>query len=118
MEPFTPEQQAAIAKVIAQEVAQAVAGERVAFAQALDTLRAELEAPGPTLGAWIKGALQSWTVWAGGTVVLLPELLNAIAPLVTEQWGPAVWQRVLQLVGVAMILLRAKTTDSLTAKGT
>jgi hypothetical protein len=56
-------------------------------------------------------------MWVGSIIVVLPELMEALAPIVTEQWGPDVWKRVVQLVGVAMIVLRAKTTVSIPERG-
>ena len=67
--------------------------------------------------AWIRGFLRSWTTWVGSLIVVMPQLLDALAPLVTETWGPEVWKRTLQIVGVVMILLRVKTTESIPDKG-
>jgi len=103
MDPFTIEQQAAIRAVIEAEVARAVQAER--SATTFD------------MGAWVRGAVRSWTVWSGALLVALPELLDAIAPLVTEQWGADVWRRVVQITGVVIVLLRIKTTDSIPEKG-
>jgi hypothetical protein len=100
MEGFTPEQQAAIRKVIVDEVA-----------------RARIEASRPGIVQWVQGGLASWTVRAGGLLVVLPELMEALAPLVTEQWGAEVWKRFVQVIGVLMILLRAKTTQPLPERG-
>jgi hypothetical protein len=67
--------------------------------------------------AWIRGFLRSWTAWVAGLVIVLPELMSALAPIVTEEWGADVWRRVVQLVGVAMIVLRIKTSTSIPDKG-
>ena len=102
MTQFTPEQEAAIRKVITDEVAR---------------VRAELVPTGPTWSDWLRGALASWTVWAGGLLLVLPELLDAVAPIITETWGADAWRRVVQIAGVVMILLRAKTTVPLPERG-
>jgi len=103
MDEFTPEQRAVIGKVVEDEVARRLA-----------ELAAASE---PAWKAWVVGALRSWTMWLGGLLVVLPELMNALAPIVTAEWGAEVWQRVMQLVGVAVILLRAKTVESIPDKG-
>lgn len=112
VEPFTPEQTAAIRAVIDAEVERAVAAERAAFSEQLRELRDALEA-GPGIGAWLRGLAKSWTAWTGVLLAGGPEILDALAPLVSEQWGPDVWKRVLQVSGVVMILLRLRTTQSI-----
>lgn len=116
VEPFTPEQTAAIRAVIDAEVERAVAAERAAFSEQLRELRDALEA-GPGIGAWLRGLAKSWTAWTGVLLAGGPEILDALAPLVSEQWGPDVWKRVLQVSGVVMILLRLKTTQPVPEKG-
>lgn len=103
MDEFTPEQRAAIGKVVEAEVERRLA---------------ELSAASePAWKPWAIGAMRSWTMWLGGLLVVLPELMNALAPIVTAQWGADVWQRVMQLVGVVVILLRIKTVESIPEKG-
>lgn len=102
MDEFTPEQRAAIGKVVEAEVERRLAA---------------LEAGGPTWQDWLRGAARSWTMWSGGLLVVLPELMEVLAPLVTESLGPDAWRRTVQLIGVAMVLLRIKTTQPLPEKG-
>lgn len=103
MDEFTPEQKAAIGKVVEAEVERRLA---------------ELSAASdPAWKAWVIGASKSYTMWLGGLLVVLPELMNALAPIVTAQWGADVWQRVVQLVGVVVILLRIRTVESIPEKG-
>jgi hypothetical protein len=116
MDPFTPEQQAAIRAVIDAEVARAVASQRDAFAEQLRQLRADLEAPSG-ISAWLRGAARSWTMWSGALLVVLPELMDAAAPLVTETMGPEAWRRVVQVIGIVVVILRIRTTQSLPEKG-
>lgn len=106
MEPFTPEQTAAIRAVIDAEVERRVR-EHIAAMQPQES----------TAVAFLRGLGKSWTAWTGALLVAAPQLLDALAPLVAEQWGPDVWKRVLQVSGVVMILLRVRTTQSLTDKG-
>lgn len=116
MEPFTPEQTAAIRAVIDAEVDRAVAAERAAFSEQLRELRDALEA-GPGIGVWLRGLAKSWTAWTGVLLVALPELMTAAEPLLTETMGPEGWKRVVQVVGIVVVVLRLKTTQSLAAKG-
>ena len=106
---LTEMQQAAIRQLIDEEVRRRVADE-------LDR-RYGPEAAPVDWPAWLRGAARSWTVWSGGLLVVLPELMAAAAPLVTESLGPAAWQRVVQVIGIVMVLLRVKTKTSLAEKG-
>lgn len=118
MDPFTPEQQAAIKSVIDAEVKRALDAQAEAFAEQLRQLREALEADvGPGIGAWLRGAAKSWTMWSGALLVALPELMTAAEPLLTETMGPEGWKRVVQVVGIVVVVLRLKTTQSLAAKG-
>lgn len=106
VEPFTPEQTAAIRAVIDAEVDRRVR-EHIASLQPTESRTV----------AFLRGLGKSWTAWTGALLVAAPQLLDALAPIVAEQWGPDVWKRVLQVSGVVMILLRVRTTQSLTDKG-
>ena len=103
MNEFTTEQKAAIQAVIEAEVERRIAEIR--------------ETTTPAWKALLMGAMKSWTVRVGGLLVVMPELMDAVQPLVTDSFGPEVWKRVLQVAGVVMILLRAKTKESLTDIG-
>jgi len=66
---------------------------------------------------WLRGAMKSWTIWLGGLLVGLPELLPLLTPHLQEMLDADAYKRVLQLAGIAVILVRFKTTQSLSSKG-
>lgn len=70
-----------------------------------------------SLKVWLKGAVKSWTAWAGAVLVAAPEILPQLAPHFQELMTPDRYHRLLQIVGIAMILLRVKTSKSLSEKG-
>lgn len=119
METFSDEQKAAIRKVIDEEVARAVSAERENFAKFIDEMQAAMNAgrEPPKWVAPLKGAAKSWQVWTGGLLVVMPELQPALQPLITEWLGADAWRRTVQILGIVMILLRARTTMSLSQKG-
>lgn len=68
------------------------------------------------LKAWLLGALKSWTAWFGAFLIAAPDLLPQIMPVAADLFGPDVAKRWMQIIGVIVILLRIKTTQSLTDK--
>lgn len=77
-----------------------------------------LMAPQPTVGikAWLRGAAKSWTAWLGALLIAAPEVLPALLPHFEELMTPDRYQRFVQIIGIAVILLRVKTTTSLKDK--
>lgn len=65
---------------------------------------------------WIKGALKSWTMWFGTALLVLPEVWPALEPHVRELIPDALQNRVLQIVAIVIILLRARTTTAIPDK--
>jgi len=65
---------------------------------------------------FLKGALRSWTAHAG-TLVLVVGYLQDQTEWLTTRFGPGITGDILMLLGVLMIVLRAKTTQSLESKG-
>jgi hypothetical protein len=65
---------------------------------------------------WLKGMSKSLTVHAG-TLVLVVGYLQGQTEWITRHFGEAATGDVLMGLGVLMILLRAKTTQSLESKG-
>ena len=78
--------------------------------------RAKLAQNNPT--AAIKGAVKSWTVWLGSALVALPELVPLLAPHLQDMLTPDLYKRVMQIFGLLVILVRFRTTQPLSAKGT
>ena len=73
-----------------------------------------------TMPTVVRGALRSLTVWFAVALAAAPEALaqvqanfDAVAPFLPKVMQP----RLLQLVGLAILLLRLRTTVSLVAKG-
>jgi hypothetical protein len=62
---------------------------------------------------WLRGALNSWTVWAGTVMVALPEIIPMIGPELEALLTPDAYRRAMQVLGIMVILLRVKTTTSL-----
>lgn len=62
---------------------------------------------------WILGSLKSWSMRFGALLILLPEFWPQIEPHVRELISPDQYHRVLQIIGIAIVLLRAKTTVSI-----
>jgi hypothetical protein len=65
---------------------------------------------------WLKGLSRSLTVHAG-TLVLVVGYLQGQTEWITRHFGETATGDVLMGLGVLMILLRAKTTQSLESKG-
>jgi len=70
------------------------------------------------IGAVLRGAVKSWTVWLGGALVALPELVPLLTPHLQEMLDAESYKRLMQLFGIAVILVRFKTTQPLSTKGT
>jgi hypothetical protein len=87
--------------------------------EGLAELLALMQPPPPppsALSPIITGIMKSWTIWAGTLMVALPQLQPLIMPQLEQQYpGGAKW--VMTAFGVITLLLRIKTTQSLTAKG-
>lgn len=70
---------------------------------------------------WIKGALKSLTVWfnsmAGLIIVAMPDIQNTL-PQLAAYLGPEVYKYLALIVVLSNVALRAKTTKSLSEKGT
>ncbi|MBP7548688.1 MAG: hypothetical protein KA761_00260 [Gemmatimonadaceae bacterium] len=67
---------------------------------------------------WIRGALKSWTVWLGMVVAAAPEWWPIIRPQVEEVVGSDRANKAIALVvGILIIAVRLKTTQSLPDKG-
>lgn len=67
--------------------------------------------------AWVMGTVKSWTVWFGGALLLLPTLWPQILPYLQDLLGPDMTKRVMQVVGILVIILRFKTSQSVVDKG-
>lgn len=65
---------------------------------------------------WLKGLSKSLTVHAG-TLVLVVGYLQGQDAWLTNTFGESVTGDILMGLGVLMILLRAKTSESLESKG-
>ncbi len=83
------------------------------YEQVMAAWRAKL-AQTPT--AAIKGAAKSMTVWLGGLLVALPELVPLLAPHLQEMLTPDLYKRVMQVFGLLVILVRFRTTQPLSQK--
>lgn len=76
-----------------------------------DAIRAEYK-----LSTSLRGALKSWTVWLGGMLVALPEIVPLLGPHLQEMLTPETYKQVMQLFGIAVILVRFRTVEPLSAK--
>lgn len=65
----------------------------------------------------IRGFAKSWTTLIGGLLIALPEILPAIQGDLPSILGQHAADKVMQISGILMILLRMKTNASLAAKG-
>ena len=66
----------------------------------------------------VVGLFKSWTVWLGAALVAFPEWWPLVEPFVRDIIGPEHYVKLVPLAGIAMVLLRLKTTESIKAKGT
>jgi hypothetical protein len=66
---------------------------------------------------WIVGLLKSWTVWAGVVLMAFPEWWPLAEPYVRQIVSPEHYTKLMPIVGIAMVLLRLKTKESITEKG-
>lgn len=67
--------------------------------------------------ATARGLAKSWTAWVGAALLALPEVLPTIQADLPALLGPHSADVVMRVCGVLMILMRFKTTASLTEKG-
>jgi hypothetical protein len=74
-------------------------------------------APSKPWDPLIVGLLKSWTVWFGGILVALPQIIPLISPTLQQALSANAYKNVTTVVGIIVILLRFKTTQSLQAKG-
>jgi hypothetical protein len=63
------------------------------------------------------GALKSWTVYLGGVILLMPEWWPLVAEQVTSFIGSNATDKITRILGILVILVRFKTTKSLSEKG-
>lgn len=98
---MTPEQYQQLMVNIAQYVTQARAvGRKEALEQ----------------GSPLRGFLKSYTVWLGAAMLSFPDWWPLIAEQLRPLFSDQAWETATRLVGVVIILLRLKTTQSLTEK--
>jgi hypothetical protein len=94
---------------------------KITLDQLRELIRTEVAASrGSTLddlGSLAKGVAKSWQMWFGALLVAWPEVQPMLAESLIPIIGQENWGRALQLIGVAVILLRIKTTQSIAAKG-
>ena len=67
--------------------------------------------------SWAMRAVKSWTNWFGAALVAWPAVQPQIQPLFEQVVGAKNTGYLVSLVGIAVILLRVKTTQSLKDKG-
>ena len=65
---------------------------------------------------WVKGSFKSLTNAFGAFLIAWPALQPQLEPLLTDIFGEYITSHGIQLVGVLVILLRIKTTESLKDK--
>ena len=66
---------------------------------------------------WLRGLMKSWTANAAVVIAVLG-YLQTQGKLIDKYLGADATGLILMIVGVVMVVLRAKTTTSLEAKGT
>lgn len=66
---------------------------------------------------WIRGTLKSWSMWLGGILIALPDVLPLISPQLEQMLDADAYKRLMQGVGIIVILLRYKTRESVLEKG-
>lgn len=74
-------------------------------------------AMGAKVKAWIKGCLRSWTQWFSVLLMAWPLIEGQASVLVAPFLPDGAEKWVIAALGVTSFLLRAKTTESLAAKG-
>lgn len=66
---------------------------------------------------WLRGSVQSWTMWFGAIVVTVPDWWPLISDDAAQIFGEGYAAMVTRVVGVLVIALRIKTVASIAAKG-
>ena len=83
-----------------------------------DALMAKIQPKASTdWQAFAKGAMKSWTNWLGALLIAWPVIGPEVEPAMQNVLGSAVTNKLISVVGLLVILLRVKTTESLTSKG-
>jgi hypothetical protein len=68
--------------------------------------------------AFFKGMTRSATAWFGWfLLVAYPLIEPQLTPIMIEAFGDAWMRKAVPIIGIAVLVLRAKTTTSLEAKG-
>lgn len=65
----------------------------------------------------LKGFLSSWTVWFGAVIGAWPDIAGALGENLTALLGTDANNTIMRIMGIVVILLRLKTTESLAEKG-
>lgn len=63
------------------------------------------------------GLLKSWTAWAGALLVAFPMWWPEVEPFVRDLIGVENYAKLVPVIGIVMVLLRVKTTQSISEKG-
>lgn len=68
--------------------------------------------------AWLFGVIKSWTMWVAVVLMAFPEWWPLAEPYVRQLINPEHYTKLVPIVGLAMVVLRLKTKESITEKGT
>lgn len=80
-------------------------------------LMALLNPASPSWKQWLIGTARSWTNWFGAFLIAAPELLPQLLPQAEQLLTPDHYMRLVQWIGIVVIVLRFKTTQSVSQKG-
>lgn len=97
---------------MANEKLKAVLGE-----DGMGELAALLSPPVPAWRAWTVGVLKSKTVGFGTAMIVLPDLITALAPQLEQVLDANAYKRMMNIAGIVVIILRFVTNQSLKEKG-
>ncbi len=69
------------------------------------------------LKSWAIGVLKSWTIWVSGVMIAFPQWWPLVEPQIRDIISPEHYTKLVPIIGIVMVFLRLKTTQSLTDKG-
>lgn len=63
------------------------------------------------------GLMKSWTAWLGALIVAWPDISNALSEHISALVGEDANNTIMRIMGILVILVRLKTTQSIAEKG-
>lgn len=63
------------------------------------------------------GMAKSWTAWLGALIIAWPDISMALSEHIEALAGPDASNAIMRIMGILVILVRLKTSQSLSEKG-